>query len=127
MASPSASPTLTARTRPIPQVTFARRSREIGSTLSSVVERAGSYLAATAATRARPDAAERSGIYWAVSRDPVHWSPPALLWAAPLLWRRDCAAAAYTYPGPLDGDSAVAVRLEPVRGHVHYYIRRRAE
>ena len=28
---------------------------------------------------------------------------------------------------PLDGDSAVAVRLEPVRGRVHYYIRRRAE
>ena len=28
---------------------------------------------------------------------------------------------------PLDGDSAVAVRLEPVRGGVHYYIRRRPE
>ena len=28
---------------------------------------------------------------------------------------------------PLEGDSAVAVRLEPVRGRVHYYIRRRSE
>ena len=28
---------------------------------------------------------------------------------------------------PLEGDSAVAVRLEPVRGRVHYYIRRRPE
>jgi hypothetical protein len=28
---------------------------------------------------------------------------------------------------PLAGDSAVAVRLEPVRGRVHYYIRRRPE
>ena len=28
---------------------------------------------------------------------------------------------------PLDGDSAVAVRLEPVRGRVHYYIRRRPD
>ena len=28
---------------------------------------------------------------------------------------------------PLAGDSAVAVRLEPVRGHVHYYIRRRPD
>jgi len=28
---------------------------------------------------------------------------------------------------PLDGDSAVAVRLEPVRGRVHYYIRHRPE
>ena len=81
----------------------------IGSTLSSVVERAGTYLAVTAATRARPDAAERSGIYWTISRDLVHWSPPALLWAAPLLWRRGCAApAAYAYPALLDGDSASA-------------------
>jgi len=28
---------------------------------------------------------------------------------------------------PLDGDTAVAVRLEPVRGRVHYYIRHRPE
>ena len=28
---------------------------------------------------------------------------------------------------PLDGDSAVAVRLEPARGHVHYYVRRRPD
>jgi hypothetical protein len=28
---------------------------------------------------------------------------------------------------PLDGDSAVAVRLEPARGRVHYYVRRRQE
>ena len=47
----------------------------IGSTLSSVVERAGTYLAVTAATRARPDAAERSGIYWTISRDLVSLEP----------------------------------------------------
>ena len=102
--------------RPLPRgrgrsrrATSARRSRESAAPCRASSTRAGTYLAVTAATRARPDAAERSGIYWTISRDLVHWSPPALLWAAPLLWRRDCAApAAYAYPALLDGDSASA-------------------
>jgi hypothetical protein len=49
----------------------------------------------------------RSGIYWTVSEDLLAWSPPALLWEAPLLWRRDCAApAAFAYPSLIDGDAA---------------------
>ena len=40
------------------------------------------------------------------SDDLVAWSEPALLWEAPLLWRRDCGApAAYAYPSLLDAAS----------------------
>ena len=40
------------------------------------------------------------------SDDLLHWSEPALLWQAPLLWRRDCGApAAYAYPSLLDAAS----------------------
>ena len=65
------------------------------------------YLAVTAAARARPDAAERSGIYWTISPDLVSLEPSRRCSGqAPLLWRRDCAApAAYAYPSLLDGDS----------------------
>ena len=80
----------------------------VGSTISSVVRTAagtgtgtGGYLAVTPATR---DGV--SGIYAMTSPDLVHWSAPELLWAAPLLWRRDCAAeAAYAYPALLDAAS----------------------
>lgn len=76
------------------------------STLTSVVRhsRTGLYLAVTPTTM--PDAQGISGIYWTVSADLLHWSPPRLLLAVPLLWRRDCAAAAaFAYPSLLDPDS----------------------
>ncbi len=74
----------------------------VGSTISSVArDGAGGYLAATPTTK---DGV--SGIYAMTSPDLIHWSAPDLVWAAPLLWRRDCAApAAYAYPALLDPDS----------------------
>lgn len=84
------------------------------STISSVVLHApsGRYLGVTAATRAGPDGVRRSGIWWTVSDDLLVWSPPALLYEAPLLWRRDCdAPAAYAYPSLLD-DSGTSPNFE---------------
>lgn len=72
----------------------------VRSTISSVarIEGTGDYLAVTPTTW---DGV--SGFYAMTSADLVHWSAPELLWAAPLLWRRDCvAAAAYAYPALLD-------------------------
>ena len=83
----------------------------VASTISSVVERAGGggYVAVTATERRGPDGRMRSGIYWTVSHDLLRWSAPRLLWEAPLLWRRDCAApAAYAYPALLDYDAGSA-------------------
>ena len=81
------------------------------STISSVVlhEPSGRYLAVTAATRAGPDGVRRSGIWWTRSDDLLAWSEPALLYEAPLLWRRDCdAPAAWAYPSLLDETSTSA-------------------
>ena len=66
----------------------------LASTVSSVVRHgpSGRYLAVTATTRTGPDGIARSGVYWTRSTDLVRWSEPALLWEAPLLWRRDCDA-----------------------------------
>lgn len=80
----------------------------IRSTLSSVVrhEGTGVFLAVTAATRPGPDGAPQSGFYTTTSRDLLAWSTPRLLLALPLLWRRDCAAAAaYAYPSLIDAGS----------------------
>jgi hypothetical protein len=83
----------------------------ISSTISSVVASAahGGYLAVTAATRPDPEGAMRSGIWWTTSPDLLRWGPPQLLWEVPLLWRRDCsAAAAFAYPALLDDDGGSA-------------------
>lgn len=90
----------------------------VASTLSSVVRLAsGRWLAVTPATRDGT-----SGIWWTTSADLVRWERPALLWQAPLLWRRDCAApAAYVYPSLLDGDSASA-NFETADGDAWLYL-----
>ncbi|BAI75127.1 hypothetical protein AZL_b04640 (plasmid) [Azospirillum sp. B510] len=45
----------------------------------------------------------RTGIWTTTSPDLLSWSKPALLWAAPLLFRHDCGdAAAFDYPALLD-------------------------
>ena len=96
----------------------------IESTISSVVLDAlsGRYLAVTPATRTGADGVERSGIWSMTSGDLVHWSEPVLLWAAPLLWRRDCAApAAYAYPSLLDPRSA-SRNFETVSGRFWLYL-----
>ena len=81
------------------------------STISSVVRHrpSGRYLAVTPATLRGEDGVARSGIWWTVSDDLLTWSRPRLLWEAPLLWRRDCAAPfAYAYPALLDPASGSA-------------------
>lgn len=86
--------------------------RGVASTISGVVRHApsGAYLALTAAARRGPDGKWRSGVWWMTSRDLIAWSAPRLLYAVPLLWRRDCARpAAYAYPAMLDDDSASRV------------------
>lgn len=82
--------------------------RGIPSTISGVVwaTAAGRWLAVTPATRKDAAGLLRSGIWWSSSPDLVTWDAPRLLWEAPILWRRDCAAdAAYAYPSLLDPDS----------------------
>lgn len=90
----------------------------VASTLSSVVRLAsGQWLAVTPAAR---DGV--SGIWWTTSADLVRWETPALLWRAPLLWRRDCEApAAYAYPSLLDGESASA-NFETADGDAWLYL-----
>lgn len=86
----------------------------LDGTISSVVRRDGLYLAVTPAARRDAAGVLRSGIHWTVSEDLISWSPPALLWEAPLLWRRDCAApAVFAYPSLIDGD-AVSRSFEDV-------------
>ncbi len=78
------------------------------STVSSVLEHlpSGRFVAVTPTTGIKPDGQEASGIDWTTSNDLVHWSPPRLLLEVPLLWRRDCkAAAAFAYPSLIDPDS----------------------
>lgn len=89
------------------------------STVSGVVAAPGrGFLAVTAMTGA--DGV--SGVYWARSDDLVTWSPPALLWAAPLMWRRDCAApAAFAYPSLIDADSP-SPNFETVDGRFWLYV-----
>jgi hypothetical protein len=99
-----------------------RPVRGVSSTLSSVVEAGGGYLAVTAATRAGEDGVSRSGIWWTVSADLVDWSAPRLLLEVPLLWRRDCAAAAaYAYPSLLD-DDAPGANFETVDDRFWLYL-----
>ena len=78
------------------------------SPVFAVVESAatGRYLAVTAAKQIGPDGVAHTGIYWTTSADLLSWTEPALLWEAPLLWRRDCGApAVYGYPSLLDENS----------------------
>lgn len=77
----------------------------LGGTVSSVVRReGGGYLAVMPMV-----GAAGSGIYAVQSEDLIQWSAPALLWAAPLLWRRDCGAGfAYAYPSLIDPESGSA-------------------
>jgi hypothetical protein len=88
--------------------------RGIGTTISTVVRHAptGRYIALTPA--APPSGPP--GIWWSVSEDLTAWTAPRLLHPVPLLWRRDCAAAAaYAYPGMFDSDDAQA-RPDTVAG-----------
>ncbi len=90
----------------------------VASTISGIVRGpSGTWLAVTPATR---DGV--SGLWWMTSPDLLSWSEPALLWQAPLLWRRDCAApAAYAYPSLLDPASR-ARNFDTVGGAFWLYL-----
>ncbi|MFT3689199.1 hypothetical protein [Paenirhodobacter sp.] len=80
----------------------------LGSTLSSVVRRAGTdeFLAVTPATLRAPDGKRIPGIWTTTSTDLIHWQRPELLKALPLLWNRECGSDfAYAYPSLIDPDS----------------------
>jgi hypothetical protein len=73
-------------------------------TISSVVEQrgTGTWLALTSLAADGQGRVE-TGIYWATSRDLVHWTKPRLLFAVPLFWRPDCTApSVFAYPSALD-------------------------
>ena len=73
---------------------------------SVVLHTPSGATAVTPAARRASDGREVTGIWWMTSDDLLAWTEPALLWSAPLLWRRDCAApAAYAYPSLLDAES----------------------
>lgn len=74
----------------------------VSSTLSSLVhDGRGGFLAVTPRT-----VGERAGIWLQRSPDLLVWSRPELLVEVPLLWRRDCAAAAvYAYPSLIAPES----------------------
>lgn len=78
----------------------------LGATVTSVVRRDGSddFIALIAATRNEPE--ERTGIYFALSQDLLHWTPPRMLLEAPLMFKYRCEdASAYAYPALLDSAS----------------------
>ena len=94
----------------------------IASTVSSVVRHGAGFVAVTPAVRRGADGVERSGIWWMTSADLLRWSEPALLWEAPLLWKRDCGArAAYAYPALLDAASG-SRNFETVGGRFWLYL-----
>ena len=83
--------------------------RGIVSTISSVVRHNGSGHFVAVTPMVGPDATgnQTSGIFWSTSPDLLNWSTPQLLYAVPLMWRRDCSQpVAYAYPSLIDPDSA---------------------
>ena len=66
------------------------------------------YIASTACYRAlHPGWDKVTGIFATTSSDLIHWSPPQLVWAAPILWRYGCdGRAPVFYPSLLDPDTA---------------------
>jgi hypothetical protein len=100
----------------------------LSSTISSLVwsGQAGRWLAVTPATLRGEDGATRSGIWWTASDDLIRWDRPRLLVELPLLWRRDCAAAAaWAYPSLIDPDS-LSPSFETVDGAFRLYLVRMA-
>lgn len=96
---------------------------QLEGTVSDVVRKAetGEFLALMPLRR--PGA---TGFYGSMSRDLVHWSAPRLVWAAPLLWARDCAApSAYGYATLLDPASA-SPNFETVGASAWLYLVRMA-
>lgn len=82
--------------------------RGINSTISSVVWHDASRQFVAVTPMEGRDAAGnlQSGIYWSVSADLLNWTTPQLIYAVPLMWRRNCSLpVAYAYPSLIDPDS----------------------
>lgn len=78
----------------------------LGATVTSVVrhDASNNFIALIAATRG--ETKRRTGIYFATSQDLVQWTPPQLLFEAPLMFNYSCTdATAYGYPALLDSES----------------------
>lgn len=97
----------------------------LANLVTSVIrhEATGLFVALMAAHRsARPGAAKATGIFAATSRDLLTWSPPQLIWAAPILWQHGCdEGPPVFYPSLLDPDTA-SRNFETVdeRGFVYF-------
>jgi hypothetical protein len=94
------------------------------STVTSVVRHmpSGIFIAVFAATRAdRPERHKITGVYYATSRDLLHWSAPGLLLELPILFAYACGApAVYGYPSLLDPNPTTR-NFDTVSDHAYLY------